>query len=193
MRTGCWFWRMEKSQALISMKSYWKTVRPIISFLKSSMQGVWGHKFPVFKVPAVRGKRGDYLNINALWLRVSRERLALLEYMLLKFWIWISAILRYALQKLVYIAEVARCAIQKLLYIAQIAIWTIQKLLYIEKLVAKRTIKTIAKVFKYINWIKKARFMKWKAIYDKIRGKRNIIINLSKELINDFYGRSYDE
>lgn len=35
--------------------------------------------------------------------------------------------------------------------------------------------------------------MKRKAIYDKIRGKRNIIINLSKELINDFYGRSYDE
>lgn len=66
-------------------------------------------------------------------------------------------------------------------------------MLYIEKLVAKRTIKTITKVFIYINCIKKARFMKRKAIYDKIRGKRNIIINLSKELINDFYGRSYDE
>lgn len=37
---------------------------------------------------------------------------------------------------------------------------TIQKLLYIEKLVAKRTIKTITKVFIYINCIKKARFMK---------------------------------
>ena len=45
----------------------------------------------------------------------------------------------------------------------------------------------------YINCIKKARFMKWKAIYGKIRRGQEIIMNLSKELINDFYGRSYDE
>ena len=30
--------------------------------------------------------------------------------------------------------------------------------------------------------------MKGKAIYDKRRGGQEIIINLSKELINDFYG-----
>ena len=65
---------------------------------------------------------------------------------------------------------------------------TIQKLLYIEKLVAKRTIKLFAQVYNYINRIKKARSVKRKAIYDKIREKRNIIINLSNELINDFYG-----
>ena len=35
--------------------------------------------------------------------------------------------------------------------------------------------------------------MKRKAIYDKIRRGQEIIMNLSKELINDFMGRSYDE
>jgi len=66
-------------------------------------------------------------------------------------------------------------------------------LLYIEKLVAKRTIKIFIQVYIYKNCINKARFMKRKAIYDKIRRGQEIIMNLSKELINDFYGRSYDE